>query len=192
MSGSINFFDTLHQHISVASQLDTISINVENAGEVIIECLNNRGNIFFCGNGGSAADCQHLAAELTGRFVNEREPKSGIALTTDTSALTAISNDYGFEFVFARQLQALGKYGDCLIAISSSGNSKNVIEAVRVAQDLDIHTIALVGEDGGKLAGICDFAIKVPSKNTARIQEMHILIGHHWCSMVDEINATNS
>ena len=140
----------------------------------------------LCGNGGSAADSQHLAAEFTGRFIKDRPPIAAIALSTDTSALTCIANDYSFEAIFARQVQAIGKPGDCLIAISTSGNSGNVLAAVAAAKALGITCIGLLGRDGGKLKAECDIAIVVPSQVTARIQEAHILIGHSLCGAVEQ------
>ena len=139
----------------------------------------------LCGNGGSAADSQHLAAEFTGRFIKDRPPIAAVALSTDTSALTCIGNDYSFNDIFARQVQALGKAGDCLIAISTSGNSGNVLAAVAAAKSLGISTIGLLGRDGGKLKAQCDVSIVVPSQVTARIQEAHILIGHSLCGAVE-------
>jgi len=141
--------------------------------------------LMLCGNGGSAADSQHLAAEFTGRFSKDRPPIAAVALSTDTSALTCIGNDYSFNDIFARQVQALGKAGDCLIAISTSGNSGNVLAAVAAAKSLGISTIGLLGRDGGKLKAQCDVSIVVPSQVTARIQEAHILIGHSLCGAVE-------
>jgi len=140
----------------------------------------------LCGNGGSAADSQHLAAEFTGRFILDRKPLAALALSTDSSALTCIGNDYSFEEVFSRQVFGLGQNGDCLIGISTSGNSKNVIRAVQSANELGMHTIGLLGRDGGELASLCEISIIVPSKVTARIQEAHILIGHTICGAVEQ------
>jgi len=135
----------------------------------------------FCGNGGSAADSQHLAAEFVGRYINDRPPIAAIALSTDTSALTCISNDYGYEHVFSRQVSSLGRAGDTLIGISTSGNSANVIRAVEAAKQKGVHTVALLGRDGGALKDMVDVAIVVPSNVTAHIQEAHIFIGHYFC-----------
>jgi D-sedoheptulose 7-phosphate isomerase len=143
------------------------------------------GKILFCGNGGSASDSQHLAAELTGRFIKDRKPLGAIALTTDTSALTSIANDYAFDDVFARQVMALGRAGDLLVGISTSGNSKNVIRAVEEAKALGMTSVGLLGRDGGQLRALCDLAIVVPSEATARIQESHILIGHTLCGLIE-------
>ena len=151
----------------------------------MIDTIHSGGCAFICGNGGSAADAQHFAAELTGRFERERRAWPAVALTTDTSALTAIGNDYGFDHVFSRQLEALGRPGDLLIAISTSGNSRNVLQAVAHAKANGIATIGLLGRDGGQLAREVDHALVIPSERTARIQEMHILILHIWCEMLD-------
>lgn len=139
------------------------------------------GKVISCGNGGSAADAQHFAAELTGRYLTDRPALPAVALNTDTSALTSIANDYGFNHVFSRQLEALGRSGDMLFAISTSGNSANVIRAVEVARGLGIHTVALLGKDGGRLRELADQALVVNADNTARIQEAHILILHLLC-----------
>ena len=159
---------------------------VRNCGEVIIETFKSGKKILICGNGGSAADSQHIAAEFVGRYETERRSLPAIALTTDTSALTALSNDYDFERVFARQVESLASEGDCLIAISTSGNSPNVIAAVMEARRKGARVIGLTGADGKKLASLSDAAVLVPAKRTARIQEAHITIAHVWCEMVDQ------
>lgn len=141
--------------------------------------------ILVCGNGGSAADAQHFAAELSGRYLKERRALAGIALTTDTSALTAIGNDYGFDQIFSRQVEAIGRPGDLLIGISTSGNSPNVIRAVAAAKELGLRTLGLLGRDGGALAGLMDEALIVPSVVTARIQEVHQMVYHFWCEAID-------
>ncbi len=155
------------------------------AALLITRCLRNGGKVLFFGNGGSAADAQHLAAEFVGRFVRERAGLPAIALTTDSSILTAVGNDYGFEQVFARQIQALGRPGDVAVAISTSGNSANVLEGVKEARKRKLKTIGLAGKDGGALAQRADVAITIPSTSTARIQECHIAIGHLFCELVD-------
>ena len=155
------------------------------AGVIVTEALQRGNKVLLCGNGGSAADAQHIAAELTGRFKKERHPLPGIALTTDTSALTAIGNDYGFDQVFSRQMAALAKEGDVVIGISTSGNSLNVIYALETAKEMGCKAIGLSGKGGGKMEDVCDINIIVPSDDTARIQEMHILIGHILCQLVD-------
>ena len=159
---------------------------IEQLGHKAAEVIRNGGTIFFCGNGGSAADSQHLAAELVGRYERERSALPAIALTVDTSTLTSIGNDYGFEDIFHRQLLGLGKAGDLLVAISTSGNSPNVLKAVETAQRKGMFTVALTGKGGSRLAGACDQAIVVPSDRTSRIQEAHIIIGHVMCQFVEE------
>jgi len=149
------------------------------------ECLRHGGKLMFFGNGGSAADCQHLATELTIRYKTDRAPLAAIALTTDTSALTAGGNDLGFENIFARQIEALGKPGDMAIGISTSGNSENVLRALHVAKSMDITPAALGGKDGGKLVGIASPLVIVPSETTARIQEMHIMLGQMLCGALE-------
>lgn len=166
---------------------------LKNNLEAIVKCveeitrtLQNKGTIFLFGNGGSAADCQHIAAEFIGRFKRERRSLPAIALTTDTSALTALGNDYGFDVVFSRQLEGLGQKGDIAIGITTSGNSTNVVEGLKKARAMGIKTIALTGGDGGKVAPLADVAIIIPSKSTARIQESHICIAHCICELVEE------
>ena len=155
--------------------------------EEIVSALRRGRKILLCGNGGSAADAQHFAAELVGKFRKIRKALSAVSLTVNTSILTSIGNDFSFDDVFKRQVEAIGKEGDLLIAISTSGNSKNVIEAVKQAKKMDIFTIGFTGKDGGKLAEICDLVVKVPSSNTPRIQEMHITLFHAICGIVEEI-----
>ena len=158
---------------------------VRQCGNLIIQTFKNSGKILVCGNGGSAADSQHIAAEFVGRYETERRSLPAVALTTDTSALTALANDYDFERVFARQVESLANKGDCLIAISTSGNSPNVIAAAMEARRKGAKVICLTGAEGKKLASLSDAAVLVPSKRTARIQEAHITIAHVWCEMVD-------
>lgn len=143
------------------------------------------GKIMFCGNGGSAADAQHLAAELLGRYLVNRRALPAIALTTDSSALTAIANDFGFDEVFSRQVQGLGRPGDVLVAISTSGNSPNILQAVQAAREIGIVAIGLTGSAGGRMADLCDVCLRVPSAHTPRIQEMHIAVGHMLCELVE-------
>ncbi|HYM19224.1 MAG TPA: D-sedoheptulose 7-phosphate isomerase [Micropepsaceae bacterium] len=152
----------------------------------IVERMRRGGKLMFCGNGGSAADAQHLAAELQGRYLRERSPLAAIALTANTSTLTAVGNDYGYGQVFARQVRALGKPEDVLIAISTSGNSRNVIEALEVAKAIGMFTVGLTGASGGAVRGICDALIRVPSDRTPRIQEMHIGVGHMICEIIED------
>ena len=184
-------FETIKKEFE--SHLKTIQMvqnNMENtladASKIVVETLKNGNKVLLCGNGGSAADAQHFAAELTGRYKTEREGLAAIALTTDTSALTAIGNDYGYERVFDRQTQALAREGDLLIGISTSGNSKNIINALQVAKELGCSTIGLSGRDGGAMNAVCDINVVVSSDNTPRIQEMHILFIHTICQLVDD------
>ena len=158
---------------------------IQAAGQVLIQALAAGGKVFFIGNGGSAADAQHLAAELVGRFETDN-CLPGIALTTDTSILTSIGNDFGFDGIYARQLKALGRIGDCLVALSTSGNSPNIVLAVEQAQAMGVDVVAMTGEGGGRLAEQVTGCIKVPSRRTCRVQEVHISIGHIWCEMVEE------
>ena len=181
------YLDNLAEHAQMLAQLGRLEPAVVAAARVLAGALATGGKLLFCGNGGSAADCQHLAAELTGRFVHDRRPLAALALTTDTSALTCISNDYAFDQVFTRQIQALGRPGDALVAISTSGNSPNVLAATDAARALGMPCVGLLGRDGGALRGRCDPAIIVPSQVTARIQEAHILIGHSLCGMVEAL-----
>jgi len=148
--------------------------------------LTSGRKVIFCGNGGSAADAQHLAAELMGRFLFDRAPMAAVSLTVDTSALTAIGNDYGFDSVFSRQLRGIGVEGDVLFGMSTSGNSANVLKAFEVARDMGITTIGLTGEGGGRMAEACDILIAVPHRQTNHIQEAHIAIGHMICAMVED------
>jgi len=148
-------------------------------------CLRDGHKVLLCGNGGSAADAQHIAAELVGRYTRERPGWPAIALTTDTSALTAIGNDYGFERIFHRQVEALGQSGDALIGISTSGNSPNVLAAVARARAQGLYTLGFAGRDGGRLADACDACLTVPHAETARIQELHITLGHILCDLVE-------
>ena len=162
------------------------SDKIESAAKAILAALKNGGKVLIFGNGGSAADSQHFAAELVGRFKKERPPLPAIALTVNTSTLTAIANDYGYDVVFARQIEALGVKGDIAVGLSTSGNSKNVIEAFRKARKLGMSTIGLLGRDGGKIKDECDIAIIVRSNDTPRIQEAHITIIHILCEIIDE------
>lgn len=173
-----------HQQL-IKKVIDSLASDIEKACEMMVNTLKAGKKILLAGNGGSAADAQHIAAELSGRFVKERRPLPGIALTTDTSALTSIANDYGYQFVFSRQLEALAQPGDLFIGISTSGNSEGILKAFESAQKLQCKTLGLSGRNGGKMNGMCDLNIIVPSDITARIQEMHILIGHILCRAVD-------
>ena len=177
---------SLEEHRAVFGRLDALAPAVQAAAQLLVDTLTRGGKILFCGNGGSAADSQHLASELTGRFVNDRRPLAALALTTDTSALTCIANDYSFDEVFARQVTALGRRGDCLVGISTSGHSRNVLRAAEAARSAEMSIIGLLGRDGGKLSPWCDIAIIVPSDTTARIQEAHSFVGHTLCALVEQ------
>jgi D-sedoheptulose 7-phosphate isomerase len=161
------------------------SRSVAAAAEAMIACLQGGGSVYFCGNGGSAADAQHLAAELAGRFFVERPALAAVALTTNTSALTAIGNDYGFDAVFARQLEAMGSPGDVLVAISTSGTSANVIQAIQVAHERGMTVIGMTGRRGERFAALCDVPLVTPSVATPRVQEGHIAMGHAICELVE-------
>ena len=154
-------------------------------GNSMVSVLQQGGTIYWCGNGGSAADCQHLAAELVGRFKGERRALRSTALSTDTSVLTCVANDYSFDAIFSRQIEAHGRPGDLLVAISTSGNSTNVLRALQTANSLKLHTVGLLGNDGGKAKALVNQAIVIPSATTARIQEAHILIGHCLCDLIE-------
>ena len=178
---------SLEEHLqAIQALLDSRLPEIDAAGSLIWEALKSGNKILLCGNGGSAADAQHIAAELVGRYEQERRAFPAISLTTDTSALTALSNDYGYEGVFARQVEALAAAGDVLIAISTSGKSPNIVKAAEQARALGCRTIALTGCSGEPLAAHCDLAVVVPSDRTSRVQEAHITIGHLWCEMVDQ------
>jgi D-sedoheptulose 7-phosphate isomerase len=174
------------EHLAVAGTLHGLTSDVSKAVDIISSSLAADGQLLVAGNGGSAADAQHIVAELTGRFMRERRPFRALALHANTSALTAIGNDYGFEHVFARELTAHGRSGDVLLAISTSGNSPNIIKAIEAARDMNMHVIGLAGESGGKMRQLCGVCLCIPSKSTARIQEMHITIGHAICELVEE------
>ena len=166
--------------------LESESENIEKAARLIIGSLRKGGKLIVFGNGGSAADSQHMVAELVGRFKKERKALGAIALTTNTSTITALANDYGYDATFSRQIEALGRDGDVALGISTSGNSKNVLKAIKKAKALGITTIALAGKKGGSLGKACDLAIIVPSDDTPRIQESHLLICHILCELVEK------
>lgn len=179
--------DLIRDSIAVKEELlkDQAGV-IEKAALMLIEALRNGGKALVFGNGGSAADSQHIAAELVGRFRRERRPIAAMALTTNTSTITALANDYGYDTTFSRQIEALGQKQDVAIGISTSGKSKNVIEAVKKARSLGLKTIGLLGGDGGILKKECDLAIVVSSRDTPRIQESHLMIGHIICEIVEE------
>ena len=175
------------EHIKVSQNtLDSIVKQIETASKICINSLKNGGKILIMGNGGSAADAQHIAAELVGRYKTERKGLPAIALTTDTSAITSIANDYGFLHVFDRQVEALAHKGDVVIGISTGGTSPNVVNALTAANKLDCKTIGLSGKDGGDFNALCDVNLVVNSDDTPRIQEIHILIGHTICHLIEQ------
>jgi D-sedoheptulose 7-phosphate isomerase len=159
---------------------------IENSAQLMIRSLKTGGKLLICGNGGSASDAQHFAAELVGRFLKNRPPLAAIALSTDTSIITAVANDFSYDQIFSRQIEALGNPGDVLVGLSTSGNSANVINAVYAARDKGIQSILLSGKGGGKLAELTDHALVVPSDFSARIQEGHIAIIHVWCKLIED------
>jgi D-sedoheptulose 7-phosphate isomerase len=184
---------SLLEHQSVIGALLSEGLEtIRLAGMEIYRALSHNHKVLLCGNGGSASDAQHIAAEFVGRFEDERRAWPAIALTTDTSALTALANDYGYERIFARQVDALAAPGDLLVCISTSGNSDNVLAAAMAARERGCRTIGLTGANGKRLASLCDVTVLVPSTRTARIQEAHIAIGHIWCEMVDVLFRVNS
>ena len=189
MPSSLNlagvFIDALSDHVSTIRQLADQQDAFERAAILISDALLRGNKILWCGNGGSAADSQHLAAELVGRFRHPRAPLASVALTTDASILTAVANDFGYDRVFERQVEALGEPGDVVIGISTSGNSRNVCCALEKARQLKAATVAMTGKNGGRLATVADVCIRVPSTDSARIQEAHILCGHILCEWVE-------
>jgi D-sedoheptulose 7-phosphate isomerase len=177
----------MEEHLAVAQQVaESMLPQVDAVADRIVEALALGGRVYVCGNGGSAADAQHFASELTGRYRRERRPLPAVALTTDSSALTCIGNDYTFADVFARQVEALVREGDVVVGITTSGNSENVLRALEAAKRLGAHTVGLTGGTGGKLASMADQSLVVPSPTTARVQEMHILFIHMLCERIDD------
>jgi len=176
----------LNEHIRTAQQMNGLTEVILQAAEVCTESLKNGHKILLFGNGGSAADAQHIAAELVGRYKTERRGLPVIALTTDTSALTAIGNDYGYQHVFKRQIEALANPNDVVIGISTSGNSGNVLDALKLANKLNCRTLGLSGRDGGEMNSVCEINIVIPAKDTPRIQEMHIFVGHTLCHLIEQ------
>lgn len=182
---SEEFESAIVDHIQVIQSLRAQQSLMRSIAGAMQSTIQRGGKILWCGNGGSAADAQHLAAELVGRFRRERSGLASIALTTDTSIMTAVSNDYGFEQVFSRQVKALGNPADLVVGISTSGNSPNVVKALEVAKSLGIFSVAFTGMGGGRLAGLANLTLAIPSQNTARIQEAHIFAGHMLCEWID-------
>jgi len=178
---------SFHEHGELVKQVGAeLSIMIYEVGLVLAKCLEEGGTIFWCGNGGSAADSQHLAAELVGRFKKDRRALRSIALTTDTSVLTCIANDYLYDDIFSRQIEAVGRKKDILVAITTSGQSENVLRAIKKSKELGLITISLLGKGGGSAQEISDYSLVVPSGSTDRIQEMHILIGHILCELIED------
>lgn len=180
------FKQRLKDHIKCLQGLSNIEPLIIDAGFVLSKCINDKKKILICGNGGSAADSQHFTAEIVGRFQKERPAFSSIALTTDTSIITAIGNDYSYADIFSRQIEALGNKGDVFIGLSTSGNSENIIRAVHQASNRGIFTIGLLGKDGGRIKNEVDSAVIVNNNITARIQEAHIFILHFWAEIIEE------
>jgi len=176
----------LKDHAAVMAALEAKTDVIEAAAAAVVKCLAEGGKVLWMGNGGSAADAQHMAAEIVGRFVKERPGLPSIALTVDTSILTAVGNDYGYDEVFARQVRALGDPGDVIVAISTSGNSPNVLAALEAARGLGMVSIGLTGEGGGKMSDRVDILVDVPASMTARIQEAHLFVEHTLCEAVDD------
>lgn len=181
-----DYIKQLDEHIDVMNMSRALATQVADVGQRWVNALENGGKILLMGNGGSAADAQHIAAELVGRYLSERKGLPSIALTTDTSILTAVGNDYGYDAVFSRQVEALAQPHDVVVGYSTSGNSANVCAAMIAAKDIGCYTVALTGESGGKLVGLVDNCIRVPSAFTPRIQEVHAFVGHMLCAIVDD------
>lgn len=184
----MRIIESIKESIEVKQKLLTNSLLISDIRKIAVTCTNafSRGNkVLFCGNGGSAADAQHLAAEFSGRYYYDRPPLYAEALHVNSSYLTAVANDYSYDEVYARLIKGIGREGDVLIGLSTSGNSKNIIRAFEVARELSITTVGFTGATGGEMAGLCDFLINVPSKDTPRIQEAHIMLGHIICELVE-------
>lgn len=181
--------DILQNSINVKSSIlnnAELLTTIEQVVEKLVTAFKNGNKVLFCGNGGSAADAQHLAAEFSGRFYSDRDPLPSDALHCNTSYLTAVANDYGYDLVYSRIIKGTGKAGDVLIGLSTSGNSVNITNALQTARDLGMITVGLTGEGGGKMKALCDYLVNVPSNDTPRIQESHITIGHIMCQLVEE------
>lgn len=181
----MSLMSEITDHIDVIDSLRTIESQVDRISNLFLTTLDSNGKILLCGNGGSASDAQHIAAELVGRFMTERAPLPALALTTDSSIVTAIANDYGYEYVFSRQIEAIARPKDLLLVLSTSGNSQNVINAIHSAKRVPMQICALLGGDGGRAASMLENTAIVPSSSPARIQEAHIFIGHYLCSIID-------
>ena len=182
-----SFIDSIAELRAVLQATEALAPQVESASHAILESLKNGGKLLTCGNGGSAADAMHLAEELVGRYHKDRRALPAICLNADPTAITCICNDYGYEKVFSRGIEALGKAGDVLVGFTTSGNSANVLAAFAAAKSLGITTVLLAGRDGGKARGSCDHEIIVPSDSTSRIQEIHTLVLHQWLESIDAV-----
>jgi D-sedoheptulose 7-phosphate isomerase len=175
------------EHLEIVELVrETLAEPINKIGSLLAQSLAKDGTLLWCGNGGSASDSQHLAAELVGRFKKNRRPLRSVALTTDTSVLTCVANDFSYDDIFARQVEALGRPGDVLIGISTSGNSENILSAFKVAKKIGLITVALLGKGGGPAKDLAEHTLIIPSETTARIQESHILIGHILCELIEE------
>ena len=175
------------EHLQVATAARSLAADVDRTVALIARSMAAGGALLVCGNGGSAADAQHITAELTGRFFRDRKPLRALALHANTSSLTAIGNDYGYEEVFAREVGAHGRTGDVLLALSTSGNSRNILRAIETAREKGMAVVGMTGEHGGKMRDLCDICLRVPSGSTPRIQECHILLGHAICELLERI-----
>jgi len=177
----------IEEHFNALETIDDIQKSkIDTISKIMISSLKNKGTIYWCGNGGSSSDSQHLAAELIGRFDKNREPLRALSLTTDSAVLTCIANDFGFDDIFSRQIEGLGKQGDILVGISTSGESENIFRALKKAKEKGLTTIGFLGKGGGRIQSLCDNHITINSNITARIQEMHILIGHILCESIED------
>ena len=183
---------SLEEHKEVLNQIYSLEEAIEEVAKLLICSLKENKTIFWCGNGGSASDSQHLTGELIGRFKGDRKPLKSLSLNADSAVMTCIVNDYGYDHIFSRQIEALGTEGDILIGISTSGNSNNVNNAFRMAKEKKIHTVGLLGKGGGDAFKLVDYSILIPSQSTARIQEMHITVGHILCELIEEGLGINS
>jgi len=182
----------ISEHFDLLSKLYSLEGDIEDLARIMISAIKNNKIIFWCGNGGSASDSQHLTGELIGRFKEDRKPLKSISLNSDSAVMTCIVNDYGYDHIFSRQIEALATEGDILIGISTSGNSNNVNNAFRMAKEKNIYTVGLLGRDGGESLKVVDHSILIPSQSTARIQEMHITVGHILCELIEEGLGINS
>jgi D-sedoheptulose 7-phosphate isomerase len=182
----VDYLKTEHAaHVTMFNAMAPLFPLISDIGEAMQRCIKNGGKVLLMGNGGSAADSQHIAAEIVGRFKKERKGLPAIALTTDTSILTSVGNDYGYDYIFARQVEALCRPEDLVIGITTSGNSPNVVRAIEAAKQIGATTVGFTGGSGGKLATLCDLCLVIPSSVTARIQEAHIFVGHCVCEILE-------